>query len=278
MIVPLATSTTVASGALPLTIWDLAVAAALVLVAGTVSVGLKLGLGRSLAIASLRTVVQLALIGYLLQWVFQLDAAALVLAWLGLMIASAGRAAVQRSSRTFDGAALYAWLTLTVAATLTTFTVTGAIIHVDPWHDPQYVIPLCGMVLGNTLTGLSLCIDTLLEALDRGRADIEQRLSLGATSWEASRTVVRAAVRRGMVPILNSMTVVGIVSLPGMMTGQILAGADPIDAVKYQVVVMFMLAASTALGSIIMALLVQRKAFTAAHQLKRGHIRKQGRA
>ncbi len=261
-------------GALPLTYVDLAVAGGLVAVSGCVSLALRLGLGRTLAVAALRTVVQLVLIGYLLQWVFDLDSAPLVLGWLAVMVVAAGRAAVHRSGRTFTGAIPMAWLTLTVACLLTTFTVTGAIVHVDPWFDPQYVIPLCGMVLGNTLTGLSLCLDSVLQAFDVGRATIELRLMLGASAWEAARPAVREGVRRGMVPIINSMTVVGIVSLPGMMTGQILAGADPMSAVKYQVVVMFMLAASTGLGSILMALLVYRRAFTTRHQLRAGFVRR----
>ncbi len=263
------------TGALPLGYYDLAVAGGLVLIAGLVSLALRLGMGRTLAIAALRTVVQLALIGYLLQWVFALDSAPFVLCWVGLMIAAAGRAAVNRSSRTYDGALPAAWMTLAVAALLTTFTVTAVVIEVDPWFDPQYVIPLCGMVLGNTLTGLSLCIDSLLASFDEGRVHIELRLALGATSWEAARPAVREGVRRGMVPIINAMTVVGIVSLPGMMTGQILAGADPLQAVKYQAVVMFMLAASTAIGCILIALFVQRRAFTSRHQLRKDHIRMQ---
>ena len=263
-----------APGAIPLSTVDLSIAGSLVLVAGAVSMAMRLDLGKKLAIASARTVAQLVLIGYLLQWIFDLDNAPMVMAWLGLMIALASRAAVKRSSRTFDGAVSAAWWTLLIAATVTTFTVTGAIIGVEPWHDPQYVIPLCGMVLGNTLTGLSLCLDSLLASLDEGRPEIELRLMLGATAKEASLPALRDGVRRGMVPILNSMTVVGLVSLPGMMTGQILAGADPMDAVKYQIVVMFMLAASTALGAIIMALLVRRRAFTEKDQLRRGFVQR----
>lgn len=255
-------------GAIVLSNMDLLTASALVLVAGLVSFALRLGLGRGLAVAAVRTVVQLTLIGYLLSWIFALSNAALVLGWLIIMVLAAGRAAVQRSTRSYAGATFAAWLTLGAAALLTTFAVTGAIIGVRPWYDPQYVIPLCGMVLGNTLTGLSLCLDTLLEALDRDRAAIELRLCLGATSWEACRPAMRDAVRRGMVPILNSMTVVGVVSLPGMMTGQILAGADPLAAVKYQIVVMFMLGASTAVSAVGMALLVYRRLFNERHQLR----------
>jgi putative ABC transport system permease protein len=261
------------AGPLPLDAVDLAIAAALVLVAGGVSLGLRLGLERKLALASVRTVVQLLLIGYVLEWVFAVDVPWAILGVLALMIAAAGRAAIQRASRTFRGAYLLSFGTLAITGTATTFTVTGAVIGVDPWWRPQYVIPLLGMVLGNSLTGISLCLESLLESLDDGRDRIELELALGATRWEAVRGPLAEAVRRGMIPIINSMMVVGIVSLPGMMTGQILAGADPLAAVKYQVVVMFMIAAGTSLGCILVALLVYRRLFNDRHQLLAHRIR-----
>jgi putative ABC transport system permease protein len=136
------------------------------------------------------------------------------------------------------------------------------------------VIPLLGMVLGNSLTGVSLAMDSLLTDLDEHKDRIEMELSLGASRWEAARDPLSEAVRRGMIPILNSMTVVGIVSLPGMMTGQILEGASPLSAVKYQIVVMFMLAASTSLGSMGVALFVYRRLFDDRHQLRVERIQK----
>ena len=251
---------------------DLLIAAGLVVVAGAISVAMRLGVARRLAVASVRTVVQLTLIGYTLQWIFGLDSAPLVMAWLGVMIIAAGRAAVVRASRMYRGVLAHAWLTLAISAMVTTLTVTGAIIGVRPWYEPQYLIPLLGMCLGNTLTGLSLCLDGLLEALDLRRDEVELRLCLGATRWEAARPMLQDAIRRGMVPIINSMSVVGLVSLPGMMTGQILAGADPLQAVKYQIVVMFMLAATTAVGCMAMTLLAFRSLFNHQHQLQSGKI------
>jgi len=254
---------------------DLAIAALLVLVAGAVSVGLRLGLEKRLALASLRTVIQLLLIGYVLAWVFNLDNAWAVLAVMGIMIAAASRAAVQRPSRTFRGVAWRALGTLVLCGLLTTFTVTSVIIGVEPWYRPQYVIPLLGMILGNGLTGISLCLDQVLEQFSEKRNLVEMELAHGATRWEAARNVLRDSVRRGMIPIINSMMVVGIVSLPGMMTGQILSGTDPVDAVKYQIVVMFMLAAATSLGCIGVALLVYQRLFNTRHQLRAEVITKQ---
>ncbi len=264
--------------AIPLTPLDLALAAALVLVAGAVSVALRLTLERSLALASVRTVAQLLLVGFVLEWVFDLDRAPLVLALMGVMVVLAGRTAVNRSGRRYPGLYLQSIATLIITGLLTTFVVTGAIVGVDPWYRPQYVIPLLGMILGNSLTGISLTLDHILESLAEGRDVIECDLALGATRWEAAREPVAAAVRRGMIPIINAMMVVGVVSLPGMMTGQILAGANPIEAVKYQIVVMFMLAAATSLGCIGVAMLAFRSLFNARHQLRAERIvRSRGR-
>ena len=103
---------------------------------------------------------------------------------------------------------------------------------------------------------------------------MEGLLALGATRWEAARDVVRAAIRTGLVPIMNAMMVVGLVSLPGMMTGQILSGVDPLDAVKYQIVILFLIAAATTLGVVSAVLLGYRRLFTASHQFRYDRIRK----
>ena len=248
--------------------WDLVLAALLVVVAGLVSLVLKLGLERRLLVASLRTVLQLMLIGYLLRYIFALDKAWAVSALALLMIVIASHAAVDRSSRRFPGVAAMAFLSLVVSATLTTLVVTQVIIGVEPWFRPQYMVPILGMILGNSMNGISLCLDDLLARLDERRDEVEMELAHGATRWEAARGPLSGAVRRGMIPILNAMMIVGIVALPGMMTGQILAGANPLTAVKYQILVMFMLAAATALGTMLMALLAYRRLFTVRHQLR----------
>ena len=262
------------SGVIPLSPLDLAIAACLVLAAGGVSFALRLGLEKRLAIASARTVIQLLLIGYVLRRVFDLDSPLVVMAILAIMLIAASRAAVKRPERTFDGAAWRAFVTLLLCGLATTFTVTAVIIHIEPWYRPQYLIPLLGMVLGNSLTGISLSLDHILNDFAAKRAQVEMELALGATRWEAARDILRASVSKGMIPIINTMMVVGIVSLPGMMTGQILSGTDPLEAVKYQIVVMFMIAAATSLGCIAIALLVYRHLFNDRHQLRTGVIRK----
>ncbi len=260
------------SGALPLGPVDLLIGAGLVLVAGVISLILGLGLEKRLAIAALRTAVQLLLVGYVLVFIFEAASPWLVLAVVLLMTLAASRAAVQRPSRAYRGIYLQTFVTLLVTGSVTTAAVTQVVIGVEPWYQPQYVIPLLGMVFGNSLTGVSLCLDHLLEMLDERRDRVEMALALGATAWESARDCLREAVRRGMIPIINTMTVAGIVALPGMMTGQILAGADPLTAVAYQIIVMFMISAATSLGCIVTALLVFRRLFNTRHQLMASRI------
>ncbi len=260
--------------AIHLTAIDLAIAAGLVVIAGVVSISLRLGLEKRLLVASIRTVVQLLIVGFILRKVFQIESLAAIGLVVLVMIGAASHAAVQRSDRTFSGVLWRSFVTLFLSGLLTTFLVTAVIVKVDPWWKPQYLIPLLGMVLGNGLNGISLCLDQLLESLSEKKAEVEMELALGATRWEAASSPLRSAVRRGMIPIINTMMVVGIVSLPGMMTGQILEGADPLNAVRYQIVVMFMIAAATSMGCIGTALFVYFRVFNARHQLRAERIRK----
>ena len=261
------------AGAIQLSFGALAASGALVLIAGIVSLALRLQLERRLALAAFRTVVQLLLVGYLLKYVFALNHPGALAPILAVMILAAAHSAVTRPSRTYPGATLNAFITLTLCGIATTFTVTQLIIQVSPWYKPQYVIPLLGMILGNGLTGISLALDHLLEQFQQHKGLIEMELAHGATRWEAARDPLRESVRRGMIPIINSMMVVGIVSLPGMMTGQILAGESPLDAVKYQIVVMFTIAAATSLGCIGIALFTYHALFNTKHQLQSHRIR-----
>lgn len=122
------------------------------------------------------------------------------------------------------------------------------------------------MILGNTLNGISLGLDRLGEELVSRRDRVETLPCLGATRWEAARSAIQTAVRIGMIPMINSMMVVGIISLPGMMTGQLLAGVDPVQSVKYQIVIMFLIASGSAIGTVGVVLISYRCLFNAHHQ------------
>jgi putative ABC transport system permease protein len=253
---------------LELSYFQVALATLLILINGAISLALQLDLHRKLALAAARTVVQLLLVGLVLHWVFSLRSWYVVLALMLLMAVVAGISAVRRTGRRYPGI----WCDSIVSICASSWLITGialvGIVRVEPWYSPQYAIPLLGMILGNTLTGISLGLDRLGQELIARRNEIEGLLALGANRWEAARGSIRTAVQTGMIPILNSMMVVGIVSLPGMMTGQLLAGVSPDQAVKYQVVIMFLIASATALGTVGVVLLGYRRLFSARHQFR----------
>jgi putative ABC transport system permease protein len=255
---------------LPLSYAQISFAALLIIVNGVISIALRLRMEWSLLLASVRTVVQLLLIGFVLDWVFQLDRSWYDVVALGfVMTLIAGYTAATRSRRRFPGmwfdAVISVWASSWI---VTAFALLTVFRGIDYWWQPQYVIPLLGMVLGNSLNGISVGVSTLTEALTTRRNEVETLLSLGATRWEAARGPIQHAVRTGMIPIINSMMVVGIVSLPGMMTGQLLAGVDPTQAVRYQIVIMFLIASATAMGTVGVVLLSYRRLFNANHQFR----------
>jgi putative ABC transport system permease protein len=252
---------------LDLSLWQVALAASLILVNATISIALNLGLGRTLLLASLRTIVQLTLVGLVLQTVFQWDRWYAVVGLMAVMTLIAGITAAQRCERRYAG--IWTDTIISVWASswiIMAFTLLAVLKGIDSWYQPQYAIPIMGMLLGNTLSGISVGLNTFNEGVTTRRREIETYLALGATRWEAGRDAIQHAVRTGMIPIINSMMIVGIVSLPGMMTGQILSGTAPMQAVKYQIVIMFLIASSTALGTVGVVLLSFSRLFNAEHQ------------
>ncbi len=256
-----------------LSFWQLGLAAALILISGAVSLALQLGLERRLLLASVRTVGQLLMIGFVLRWIFALQVWYLVVALLTAMTLIASIAAVQRTDRRYEGIWLDSFISMWASSWVISAVALIAIVQVRPWYQPQYSIPLLGMILGNTLNGISLGLDRLGEELVGKRDHVETLLALGASRWEAASGPVQQAVRTGMVPIINSMMVVGLVSLPGMMTGQLLAGVRPVQAVMYQIVIMFLIAAGTSLGTVSVILLGYRRLFSPKHQFLADQIR-----
>lgn len=233
-----------------LDVFDLALAALLLLANGALSLWFGLRLERSLAIAALRMVVQLAIVALALKWIFARDAPLWTAAFALFMTAAAGYEVVTRQERRISGFASIALGAGApfVASLLATMFATAAVIAPDPWYAPRYVLPIFGMMLGNALTGTSLVLDAMTSAAVRDRQAIEARLALGAGRFAALDAVLRRALTTGLMPIVTAMAATGVVSLPGMMTGQILAGIDPVSAAKYQVMIMFLIAGSTGLA------------------------------
>ena len=240
------------SGYIPLGTWDLAFASLLVLANAALSLALKLNLARGLLIAALRMTAQLILVGYILTLLFELVSPLWTSLAALLMVAFAGREVVARQDKGFRPLMAYGLGTasMLMAVSLVTLLALNTQIQPDPWYDPRYALPLLGMILGNCMTGVSLGLQSLTSGAQDRRLAIEAQLCLGADRHQALLPVTREALRTALMPIINAMSATGLVALPGMMTGQILAGVAPLEAVKYQLLVMFLIAGGTGLGAV----------------------------
>ncbi len=253
-----------------LTPLDLALAALLVLALALLSLRFRLGLGLQLLVAALRTTVQLLLVGLVLKALF----ANVHLGWVALMgivmLLAAGREVMRRQQRRFRGAWGYGLGTLSmfISAFSVTLLVLLTVLGAEPWYEPQYSIPLLGMMLGNTMNGVALALDRLTQQVWEKREQLETRLALGQTAVEAVGEIRRDAMRVGMIPIINAMAAAGLISLPGMMTGQILAGSPPLEAVKYQILIMFMIAAGTGFATMMAVTVGARHLFDRRERLR----------
>lgn len=249
-----------------LTIGDIALASSLILIVVFISWRLRLKLTKTLLTAAIRTILQLSFVGLILAWIFAREQWYEVLLILTIMTLIAGSAAKNRVERSYRGLFIDTLIAVSTSAILVTIIAIVLILRVQPWYTPQFVIPILGLILGNSLTAISLTSSQLIDTFHMQQARIEMMLSLSARPYEAVHEQMRAAIVNGMTPTLNSMLVVGIVSLPGMMTGQILAGADPTQAVRYQIVTMFLICVSSTLGCTISALLIHRRFFNHRQQ------------
>jgi putative ABC transport system permease protein len=257
-----------ASQVVPISDFHLLLTGILLVLATGVSAVFGLGLVRPLAWGTLRCVVQLSLMGLVLGWVFAVDRLELVILIVAIMCVFASTTATRRTPNVPQFPTVIGFASMAFSTYLVMTIVCGVIIRGEPWYTARIVIPISGMILGNSVTGQALALDRLYGEVRSRRAEVEALLSLGATPWEAVRDCVREALRAGMMPTINSLIVVGIVSIPGMMTGQILGGADPREAARYQIVVMLMITAAAAIGSMLLVGLSFGRLFTPDDALK----------
>lgn len=246
-----------------LTPWDLVIASGLIILLAVTSLLLQLNISRQLIIAATRNVIQLLLVGYILKLIFTSNNLLFLggIAMIMLLVAGFEINARQKyplkhwvgfkigTSALFLSSFAMALLTLMV------------IVAPTPWYAPQYAIPLLGMLLGNTMNGISLGMDKLNQSVYQQRLIIEQRLMLGQDYHEVIRDIRAESIRTGMIPIINSMAIAGLVSLPGMMTGQILSGTPPMEAVKYQILIFFLISAGTGFGIMLAVSMIARRLF-----------------
>ena len=263
---------------LTLTATDLGLAGLLLVINAGISIAFHLGLERALMISAVRLVVQLSLIGGVFRYVFASGSPWLTAAVAFVMVLVAAVEAGQRQSPRFrrgltEGLSL---ATLLTAGTLGTLYAVGVVIGPSASSgpgqltsfEPRHVLPILGMVLGNTLTSVSLTLATIVDLAQRERGAIDGQLALGVSSATAFGGIVRRALKTAMTPVLNAMAVAGVVTLPGMMTGQILAGADPADAAKSQIMILFVISGAAGLGALLTALGATRLLSDKRHRLR----------
>lgn len=231
------------SGDIPVT--RVAVACAVILLESLVATYLELGNADQLLISGVRCYVQLTVLGFILAPIFAAQNAVLVLAYVFLfMVVVSANEAAARPKVTYPGIFWKAAISLG-SGLLFNGVVLLCIVEPDPWYDAQYVIPLAGMLINNSLTGTALALNAMIDYLYTNKEQVEVLLAFGATPWEAAWPGLVKSVQAALIPAINGMNVVGLVSIPGMMTGQILGGASPMKAAQYQIVILFMISGCT---------------------------------
>ncbi|MEE9492717.1 MAG: iron export ABC transporter permease subunit FetB [Gammaproteobacteria bacterium] len=255
---------------LELSFFDLALASILVIALALTAWPMSHRLAGDILVAAVRTVIQLLLIGLVLKALFETVNVWLVLLLASVMLLIAGREVMVRQQRRFSGRWGYGLGVLSMFVSSFTVTLFALLFVIgnDPWYLPQYAIPLLGMLLGNTMTGIALALDRLTQMTWDQRAVIEARLMLGHSPSAAIAQIKQQVFRTGLIPIINAMAAAGIVSLPGMMTGQILAGVPPVEAVKYQILIMFLIAAGAGFGTLTAVHLAVNRLFDERSRLR----------
>lgn len=245
---------------------DVFYCASFVALAAFVAWRLRLHLSGALAVAALRAVLQLSFVGLILAWIFGQQKWYQALSVVAAMTTIASFAAAARTPYAYKGLLWDVAVALAIGSCSVGFAA-ALLLQINPWYAPQFIVPIMGMILGNALTAVSLTARSLLPYLRERGSDINALLALSASPQEATAHALKTSVHNGITPTINSMTVVGVVSLPGMMTGQILAGSSPTQAIFYQLVVLFCICASGMLACAIVAKRIVARHFDAQWRL-----------
>ncbi|WP_235375299.1 ABC transporter permease [Shewanella sp. cp20] len=198
----------------------------------------RLKLGKTMLLAAARMTLQLILVGIYLKFLFNLESLWINLLWLFVMLLVGASAILGGAKLPKTRLLLPLLFSLSISLLPLLALLLLALLRPTPVYQAQYLIPLAGMLLGNSLSGNILALQRLFNAFDEQQETYQGRLALGATPWQAALPFVQSALQQAMAPSIAAMSTMGLVTLPGMMTGQILGGSDPLIAVKYQVVIM----------------------------------------
>lgn len=247
-------------------IWGLLIALGMVAVTAIISELMHMGIGKTLMWSSCRALVQLCAMGFIIGYVIRSNSVWMVFALMAVMLVAAVQIVMSRARGIPKGLAGPIFLSLVITMLLMLALVTELIVRPHPWYAPQLVVPLTGMLLGNTVSALAVGLSRFFESMKERRDEVDTLLALGATTWEAARPSIVSSIRLGLLPTTASLASAGIVTVPGMMAGQIIAGGNPIDAAKYQFMILATIAALTLLADSIIMLMVYKRCFTALDQ------------
>ena len=246
---------------------DLFLCLGMIGIAITLSLWQKLGLEKQLAYSAGRSLMQLIAIGYVLDIVFAINDWWAVVIILGVMLTIATIVTRNRIEQKLKQLLSTVALSLVASSLFTLAYVIVLIVQPERWYEPQYLIPLAGMLFGNAMNSASLAGDRLLNSINQNRLEIETHLCLGATPAQAIASYRKEAIRTGLIPILNNMLVVGLVSLPGMFTGQVLGGSNPLDAASYQILILFAIVLTNIISTILVTRGIYQNFFNQDNQL-----------
>lgn len=217
---------------------ELMLFSSILLIPLAINVRYKLGIAKTTAISVIRMTLQLVLVGMYLEYLFQLNSLLINILWLAVMILVGASSIIDKANLPKYPLMFPLITALTLSLLPLLMITTIGLIRPEPFYNAQYIIPLAGMLLGNSLSSNIVALQNLFSAFEQRKSEYEAAISLGATPKYASFPFVQEAIRKSLAPILTSMATTGLVTLPGMMTGQILAGSNPMIAIKYQLIIM----------------------------------------
>lgn len=218
----------------------------------------KIDIFKDMIIAILRMTIQLVIIGFLLQYLFKLNFLWLTGLYLLIMILVADYNVIKRINIKIKGFIFTNYLSIGIAVFSILLFLLSVIIKPNPLWDAKYLIPLAGMLCGNSMNANSLAIERFYKSLTNNKKEYYSYIHLGATIKEASYKFIVEAYKASLLPTIGTMTALGIVSLPGMMTGQILGGNTPIVAIKYQIMIMISIFTVNSISALLIILFTRK--------------------
>lgn len=254
-------------------IWGLLVALAMVAIAAGISELMRINIGKTLLWSACRALLQLCAMGFIIGYIIRANNVFLVFGVIAVMLVAAVQITLSRAKGVPKGLAGPVLLSLAITMLLMISLVTELVVRPHPWYAPQLVVPLTGMLLGNTVSALAVGLSRFYESMNERRDEIDTLLALGSTAWEAARPSIVSSIRLGLLPTTATLASCGIVTIPGMMAGQVIAGGDPLEAAKYQFVVFAAIAALTLVADSLIMAMVYRTCFTTDDQYKPPEMR-----